>query len=181
MGYVLLRVKEKRRLKLLAELQAVLDCKKLSPAHAARLRGKLYFTKTTSFYGIGRAALQAFSARQYAKGRPTALNDELEAALQFFIDLLEDLPPYKFYLRDDERRPLYIWSDAMWEPLETDTGGLVTAFVVYDFENEEWHRAQCDVGLDVIPLPEAHDTSADLRVGRAAVLLGSIPGRSHVA
>ena len=54
-GYVLLRVKEKRRRRLIDELGQVLASGKLSPAHAARLRGKLYFTTTTAFGGVGRA------------------------------------------------------------------------------------------------------------------------------
>ena len=60
-GYVVLRVKESRRRKLLLELGEVYKSGKLSPAHAARLRGKLYFTTTTAFYGVGRAALQSHS------------------------------------------------------------------------------------------------------------------------
>ena len=195
LGYVLLQVKEKRRLKLLVELQEVLDSGKLSPAHAARLRGKLYFTTTTSFYGVGRAALQAFSARQYAKGRQTALDDDLRASIQFFIALLQDLPPYKFLLEKDSRRPLYIWSDAMWEPLETDSGGLVTAydddgklyylakaqiaFAVYDVENDEWHRSQRDIGLDVIKqmVPGKKTYIGQLEALAAASVLETLPAR----
>ena len=90
-GYVLLRVKEKRRRNLIVELGKVLASGKLSPAHAARLRGKLYFTTTTAFSGVGRAALQAFTVRQYSKGGQTALNEDLRVAIQFFIELLHCL------------------------------------------------------------------------------------------
>ena len=116
--YVILRVKQKRRLKLILEVWY---------SHAARLRGKLYFTTTTTFNGVGRAALQAFTAHQYSKSRQTALNDDLRVAIQFFIQLLHCLPPANFHLVDDGLPPLYVWTDAMWEPLETDTGGLVEA------------------------------------------------------
>ena len=67
LGYVLVRIKEKRRRKLRAELRKVLEDGKMTPAHAARLRGKLYFSTCSSFFGVGRAALQAFTARQYNK------------------------------------------------------------------------------------------------------------------
>ena len=47
--------------------------------------------------------MQALTARQYAKGKPTALNDDLVAALQFFIDLPKRIPffePYAWSTRD---------------------------------------------------------------------------------
>jgi hypothetical protein len=165
-GYVILRVKQKRRLKLILELSEVLKSGKLSPAHAARLRGKLYFTTTTAFNGVGRAALQAFTARQYSKGRQTALNDDLRVAIEFFIQLLHCLPPANFHLVDDGLPPLYVWTDAMWEPLETDTGGLVEAvdddgnvfyiakaciaFTVFDPVTKVWHKSEKEIGIDVI-------------------------------
>ena len=165
-GYVILRVKRKRRLKLIAELGEVLESGKLSPAHAARLRGKLYFTTTTAFNGVGRAALQAFTARQYSKSRQTALNDDLRVAVEFFIQLLHCLPPANFHLVDDGQPPLYVWSDAMWEPLETDSGGLVEAtddegrvfyiakaciaFTVFDPATKAWHKSEKEIGIEVI-------------------------------
>ena len=69
LGYAIMRVKEKRRRRLIDELRQVLASQKLSPAHAARLRGKLYFTTTSAFGGVGRAALQAFTERQYSKSK----------------------------------------------------------------------------------------------------------------
>ena len=50
LGYVLLRIKEKRRRKLRAELKKVLEDGRLTPAHAARLRGKLYFSTCSAFF-----------------------------------------------------------------------------------------------------------------------------------
>ena len=122
------------------------------------------------------------------------LNDDLVAALQFFIDLLKDLPPYKFHVVRDGRRPLYIWSDAMWEPLENDSGGLVTAvdettqevfylakaemaFCVYDVEKNEWHRSQLDIGLDVIRhmVPGKKTYIGQLEALAAASVLETLP------
>ena len=203
-GYVVLRVKESRRRKLLLEIAEVLSSKKLSPAHAARLRGKLYFTTTTAFYGVGRAALQSVTARQYSKVRQVALDEDLEASLQFFADLLRDLPPFRFYLQDDDEKPLYIWSDAMWDALEDDSGNLITAvdeetgktfyiaeaqiaFVVYDPRTKSWHRAHRKIGLDVLRhmVPGKKTYIGQLEALAAASVLETLPekvtaGRSAI-
>ena len=112
-----MRVKEKRRRKLLAELREVLRKGQLSPAHASRLRGKLYFTTCSAFFGVGRPALQAFTKRQYADYRGKGsfdLSVELRDAISFFIALLSNMPAHRYALKPDVVRPLYIWSDAMW-------------------------------------------------------------------
>ena len=43
-GFVLLRIKEKRRQKLISQVRRVLEKGSLTSAEAASLRGKLYFT-----------------------------------------------------------------------------------------------------------------------------------------
>ena len=169
LGYVLIRVKEQRRRKLVAEIQEVLRIKRLTPAHAARLRGKLYFTTCSAFYGIGRPALQALTKRQYDKGKTSKLTPELESCLRFFIALLARLPPRRVRLKPDERGLLYVWSDAMYEALRNDAGGYASAldpdtgevvylgratiaFVVFDAESGEWHVGSRDIGLEEIRL-----------------------------
>ena len=102
---------------------------KLSPAHAARLRGKLYFTTCSAYFGVGRPALQAFTARQYSKRqgkRASDLNDELRCAIDFFIALLQKLPPHRYAVKPDVHKPVYVWSDAMWDALKDDSGDLVS-------------------------------------------------------
>ena len=167
-GYVVMRVKEKRRRRLLKELRDVLGSGELSPAHASRLRGKLYFTTCSGFFGIGRPALQAFTARQYAKRSKTyPLSSSLRSSITFFIHLLSNLPPSRFNVLPDSAKPLYVWSDAMWEPLKHEGGRLVSAvdeetgelfyiakatiaFVCFDPSDGTWHESSRVIGFDVI-------------------------------
>jgi hypothetical protein len=167
LGYVLVRIKEKRRRKLRAELRKVLEDGKMTPAHAARLRGKLYFSTCSSFFGVGRAALQAFTARQYNKHGTSRLTPELKVAVEFFIELLGAVPPRRVYVREDGRPPLYVWTDAMFEQKRGDNGECVCvideetgdlfyigdaeiAFVAYDPIDDTWHTGAKFVGFDII-------------------------------
>ena len=167
LGYVLLRIKEKRRRNLISELRDVLRSGKLSPGHAARLRGKLYFSTTSAFGGVGRPALQAFATRQYSKSKNHSLDDSLRGSIQFFIRLLADLPSQRVQLKDSHQRPLYVWSDAMWEATKNDDGSLACAidgesgdifyiaeaaiaFVVFDPVDGSWHAGAKKIGADVI-------------------------------
>ena len=169
-GYVVVRVKEKRRRRLLSELSSVLESGVLTPAHASRLRGKLFFTTSSAFFGVGRPALQAFTERQYAKfSRRFRLNPSLRASLNFFKCLLGNLPAARVHLLPDSTRPLYIWSDAMWEPLSTggsdrasaidaETGEVfyiaraAVAFVCYDPVGNVWYESSKSIGLKTIKL-----------------------------
>ena len=196
-GYVLLRVKEKRRRRLLAELPEVRLSGRLTPAHAARLRGKLYFTTCTAYFGVGRPALQAFTARQYAKGRGKhafALNHELVASIDFFIALLQKLPPHREPVLPDTERPVYIWSDAMWNALKDDSGDLVSvvdpdsgdvfylgdaviAFLCFDPKTRVWHTSTLTIGLDVIRqlVPGKKTYIGQLEALAAACVLTTLP------
>ena len=83
----------------------------------------------TAYFGVGRPALHAFTSRQYATGfgkQAFALNKELRTSIDFFIALLQKLPPHREPLQPDANRPIYIWSDAMWESLRADSGDLVS-------------------------------------------------------
>ena len=167
LGYVLVRIKEKRRRKLRAELSAVLKSGKLTPAHAARLRGKLYFTTCSSFFGIGRPALHAFTERQYNKSGSSKLTKELRQAIEFFVELLGSVPPHRFYVKEDGKPPLYVWTDAMFEQLRDDSGECVAvvdeetgelfylgdaeiAFTAYDPIDCTLHTGSRRIGIDVI-------------------------------
>ena len=195
-GFVLLRVKEKRRRRLLEELREVRRSGRLTPAHAARLRGKLYFTTCTAYFGVGRPALHAFTARQYARGRGShafALNSELCNSIDFFIALLQKLPPHREPLQPDSQRPLYIWSDAMWEALTDDSGDLVCvvdddgrefylgdaviAFLCFDPLSGVWHTASLQITLDVIRklVPRKKTYIGQLEALAAACVLETLP------
>jgi len=193
-GFVILRVKEKRRRKLIVELREILASGKLSPGHAARIRGKLYFTTASAFFGIGRPALQAFTARQYAKSKSSALNDSLSASIGFFIDLLESLPAHKIPLKDVDERPLYVWSDAMWDLVSTADGSTVVAideetgedfyvadaaiaFVVFDPSDDTWHTCTARIDRAVLRLMVQGKKSyiGQLEALAAAAVLSSMP------
>ena len=168
-GFVVLSIKESRRQKLLQELRDVLSSRSLTPAQASRLRGKLYFTTTSAFGGVGRPALQAFTARQYARASTKVINDDLEHACKFFIVLLSDMPPVRVPLLSETSKPVVVWSDAMWELARDSEGGAFTAvdeesglefyvaeavvaFTVWDPESSSWYHSYRDVTVEVLRL-----------------------------
>ena len=114
------------------------------------------------FSGVGRPALQAFTARQYCKSAQSALNEQLESSIDFFIGLLQNIPAQRVPLFDSSEKPLCVWSDAMWELHRSPDGEMVQvvdeesgetfysasaaiAFVVFDPSDESWH--ECHAGL----------------------------------
>ena len=169
---VRMRVKPKRVDKLRALISGALSSRRLTSADASRLRGKLYFLTTTSFGRVGRAPLQALVTRQYFEAgiQGIATGSALEGALVFFLKLLDVLRPRVVQAFPDPRRPLLVWTDAMFEPARdgaafvetwvTPEGGgdlvpfcvgsACVAFVVYDPESKRWVHGSAEVGLDTI-------------------------------
>jgi hypothetical protein len=60
-----LEITEQRREELRSEIDEILRCKKLTPGHAAKLKGKLMFAATQLWGKLGRAYMLALSERQY--------------------------------------------------------------------------------------------------------------------
>ena len=193
-GFVVLRVKEKRRRKLVGELKGIRKEGKLSSGHAARIRGKLYFSTTSAFFGIGRPALQAFTARQYSSSKSSALTDSLSSSIDFFETLLERLPAQQVPVTETGKKPLYIWSDAMWELLSTPEHATVTAFdeetgeefyvadaaiafTVFDPLDETWHVCEAKIERDVLRLMVQGKKSyiGQLEALAATAVLSSLP------
>ena len=87
-GFMVVRVKEKRRRSIMVQLRLIKESGVLSPAVAASVRGKLQFLTTTAFGGVGRAPLQAFARRQYDKHGSTALDDSLIAAINVLLEII---------------------------------------------------------------------------------------------
>jgi hypothetical protein len=127
-GYVVFRIKEERRLKLVAALQHVLEVKRLTPTESSSMRGKLYFTAGTCFGRVGVPMLQAFTSRQYGKG--THITAALAASIAFFLALLRAPLPKVTEIWPRARKALLVWSDAM---LENGVGKI--GFVIYDPED----------------------------------------------
>jgi len=136
-GLVLLRIKPERRQKLLTALRGVLSKGTLTSGEASSLRGKLYFSCTTAFGKIGRAALQSFIERQY-HSTTKLLTSTLIFTLNFFLELLEYLPPRMVELDRQKRPTLLVWSDAMYD-MDTRVGRL--GFVVYEPETGQFYHS----------------------------------------
>ena len=169
---VRVRVKPGRVSRLKATLAGVLARRILSPADAARLRGKLYFLTTTSFGRVGRAPLQALVDRQYydRSGSDVLAGSRLERALRFFLALLDHIKPRSVPAAPDSRGALLVWTDAMFEPAKEGgeyvetwitppdggdpelfyLGEAWIAFVVFDPVTGLWSEGATSVGIETI-------------------------------
>lgn len=194
-GFVILRVKETRRRKVLALLQRVLDERVLTGAGAASLRGKLYFTSLTAFGGVGRAPLQVLASRQYGGNGDVEVDDGMEDAIKSMMGLLKRLPPRTMPLVDAGREDcIYIWSDAMWEPITDDMGEAVQvfdevtgarfyiasatlAFAIYRPWANKWTHSYFDVGIETIRqmVPGKKTYIGQLEALAAAAVVHTLP------
>ena len=194
-GYVIMRVKEARRRRLLRTLQGVLDAGVLSGAQAASIRGKLYFTSLSAFGGVGRAPLQALARRQYGRGEDERVDDAMREAIMAMRELLANLPPRAIPLVDTERVDcIKIWSDAMWDPIVGDDGEAVQvfdevtgadfyiaeatlAFAVYKPWDGKWVHSYRKVDLDIIRqmVPGKKTDIGQLEALAAAAVIYSLP------
>ena len=103
---------EKKRRDYVAMLRGALARNSLSPAAAARLRGKLGFAQSLMFGKFGRALLHEFSARQYTKafGPRFPLTVELRETLEWWADWLPNAIPREVTLRP--LPPVVVYTDA---------------------------------------------------------------------
>ena len=83
------RITPDRRERLVAEIQAILKDRRLTPGHASKLRGKLGFATSTTYGRTGRAFMRALSERQYHSGREIGVTDPIEAALVGWLRILK--------------------------------------------------------------------------------------------
>jgi len=86
LGFVIVKIKPERKTKLLAAIAGIKSLCILTASQAGSLRGKLYFSCTTAYGKVGRAALQSFIERQYSNDKH--LHPQLLATLDFFEELL---------------------------------------------------------------------------------------------
>ena len=84
----LLMVTETRRAALTFEIVNILSRGSLSPAAAAKLRGRLGFVASHLFGRHGRRVLLALSERQYSRSGSCDLTDPLRQALRMWLLLL---------------------------------------------------------------------------------------------
>ena len=113
-GIMTLRIKPERRSNLMQAISKHLAAKRLSHHDAAELEGKLAFSILSQFGRIGRAALAVIRVRARECG-VSALTPTISKALSFFYDLLRDMPPFSTPAYPISRKPVLVWTDAMFE------------------------------------------------------------------
>ena len=103
---------DQRRSDYLTLLRNVLRKNNLSPAAAAKIRGKLGFAQSMLFGKYGRAMLHEFTMRQYSPARGTAfpLSPLLVETIQWWIDTLPLVRPRSIRLRP--LTPVTVYTDA---------------------------------------------------------------------
>ena len=103
---------DRKRKDLLNELRQILQKNSLTPAHAAKIRGRPGFSQSLLFGRVGRALLTPFTCRQYSKlnvkFRP--LNDEIRDVIPRWIKMLENGTPRQILFNPP--RPTLVYVDA---------------------------------------------------------------------
>ena len=116
------------------DLEGVLSSRRLQPAFAGKLYGRMQWASAMTFGRFGRAMLRAFSRRQHEAGRSN-LNPQIEAACRFWIENLPTVRPREVPV-NPERLPLAIsYSDgeggmagvgvALWRPASETLAGYI--------------------------------------------------------
>ena len=102
----------KRKAKdLMRSLRTTLQRGTLSPAAAAKLRGRLGWAQSLLFGRFGRAMLAPFTNRQYAKGSGRLpLSAELSEALPWRIAIISNPTPRR--IKFTETQPIFVYVDA---------------------------------------------------------------------
>ena len=92
LGPISLRSAEDRVQSTLADLRGILETRRLPPAFAGKLYGRMQWASATCFGRFGRAMLRAFSRRQHEQGRYN-LNPQIVAACEFWLRNLPNVRP----------------------------------------------------------------------------------------
>ena len=160
-GFTLLRMKDGRGDSIIQSLQSYIQAGKMSRADASRIRGRLQYLGCSTFGRLGRAPLQALVQHQYKTGNDNSIFGDLLDALIFLVQLIRLLPARRVAVDPSKsKKPLLIWSDAMWEPKEVSRVRKSAArtlgadaqigFVIYDpVDNELFHGFKI-IGQDII-------------------------------
>ena len=154
-GVILVATKEETRTKARGLVAAARATGSLTPTEAGSLFGKPRLVLCLGRVGL--APLHAIKRRQYASN--TGHDWPLECALGEALDCILDLlyaPPFPAVLlcKSSGRRPVLVWSDAMWDPstgLPFGTGQV--GFVVKiprDPPRRRWLR-RCVCGVKSFP------------------------------
>ena len=89
---IVLSSTEERIKSTLNDLDSILVTRRLTPAFAGKLYGRMQWASAACFGRFGKAMLRAFSRRQHEPGRFT-MNPQIEAACRFWINNLPTVRP----------------------------------------------------------------------------------------
>ena len=87
----------------------------LSPGDASTIRGKLGFLLTAAAGRVGRAATQPLLQREYFD-RDFSFGAAMRDMAEFFEALLPRLPALRIPIEHDDRPPVILYTDAMYNP-----------------------------------------------------------------
>ena len=111
-GFCEASLPDRKRLATAHDLEVILKGGRLTPAQAAKVRGRLGFSQSLFFGRVGRALLGPFSDRQYtaATGTHHPLTDDIREALQWWIQCLERATPRRVSF--NPQSPVLVYTDA---------------------------------------------------------------------
>ena len=104
---------EKKKGELIADLARILQLRKLSPADAGKMRGRLGFAQSFMYVKFGRALLSPFTSRQYSRAHTTALDVDLSDVLPWWVKAVGASTPRRISCVAD--RPVVAYCDACGE------------------------------------------------------------------
>ena len=91
-GKLVVEATEKRRLKLIKDLDEVLKNNRMTPAQAASIRGRLGYYVTLCFGKVGRGAAAPISRRQYGKNHALHLTNDIRECIEWWKEMVPALP-----------------------------------------------------------------------------------------
>ena len=150
-----MRPKPERIARIVVAIEIALESGSVHSAWLQALCGKLEFVCWSSGYStLGRAALATIhawiTARRFAKRRKGpdggfSIDEELRAALHFFMHLLPLLKPRVFDLYRRRRPPIIVYTDAMYAAGDDVPARI--GVVIYDplDEDSAWRHASASV------------------------------------
>ena len=187
-GVAVMRPKPERISRIVVRIEQVLASGVMNPPEAASMAGKLEFTARHGVAGrLGRAALAALREFQVQRtpltGDSLPITPQLREALAFYRDVLPVLPPRDFPLLGREVPPVLVYTDAMYEVMDRESGRLGLA--LFDPLEGRWYHSESRVPsslldrfqmrqqyvgqLEVLAAVAAYTTFSSLLRGREVV------------
>ena len=121
---LVLRITAKRRRDLINEIGQIIHDNSLTPAAAAKLKGKLSFAATTLWGKVGRAFLLAISERQYSAKQRKGLDSALTSALTMWVRLIAGAKPRQIYLGSQKPADYVLFTDGFAPDPERGENGI---------------------------------------------------------